>query len=116
MARFHYPWKIQIGDNSWIGDDAYLYSLDYIRIGRNCVISQNTYINTGSHDIWDEAFGLITKPVVINDGVWIAANCFISLGIEIGENTVVGAMSNVQSSLPRDSICCGNPCRKLKDR
>jgi putative colanic acid biosynthesis acetyltransferase WcaF len=49
-ARFTYPWKISIGDWSWIGDDVVLYSLDYIAIGEHCVISQTSYLCTGSHD------------------------------------------------------------------
>ncbi|MEO1765150.1 MAG: colanic acid biosynthesis acetyltransferase WcaF, partial [Cyanobacteria bacterium J06629_18] len=50
-ARFTYPWKVSIGDYSWIGDDVVLYSLDEINIGSHCVISQKSYICTGSHDI-----------------------------------------------------------------
>lgn len=115
-AKFHYPWKVEIGQNSWIGDNVYLYSLDQIVIGDNCVVSQNCYINTGAHNIIDEKFGLITKPVHIKNNAWIAANCFINLGITIEESVVVGAMSNVTKSLPANSICVGNPCAVIRDR
>lgn len=46
-ARFTYPWKVEIGDYSWIGDDVVLYSLDRIAIGTQCVISQKSYLCTG---------------------------------------------------------------------
>ena len=59
-ARFTYPWKVTIGDYSWIGDDVVLYSLDEIHIGSHCVVSQKSYICTGSHVIKDPAFGLLT--------------------------------------------------------
>ena len=39
-VRITYPWKVSIGDYSWIGDDVVLYSLGEIEIGRNVVISQ----------------------------------------------------------------------------
>src|SRR4028118_883324 len=39
-ASFPYPWKIEIGDYSWIGDDVVFYSLAQIAIGKHCVISQ----------------------------------------------------------------------------
>jgi len=111
-AKFHYPWKVDIGDNSWIGDNVNLYSLDNIKVGKNTVISQNTYINTGSHDINDPYFGLITKPVIIENEVWICANCFVNLGVSIGVGVTIGAMSNVTKDIPDYIFCVGNPCKK----
>ena len=63
-ARFTYPWKITIGDHSWIGDDVVFYSLDTITIGQHCVISQKRYVCTGSHKWRDPQFGLVIAPVV----------------------------------------------------
>jgi len=115
-ARFHYPWKVEIGHDSWIGSGVELYSLDPIRIGNHCVISQNSYLCTGSHDIQDPAFGLMTAPITIENGVWIATDCFIGPGVTIGANTVVGARSGVFDSLPAQHICVGTPCRPRKIR
>jgi len=66
-----YPWKLEIGDHSWIGEGAWLDSLAPIRIGSNCCISQGVYFCTGNHDWTDPAFGLIVKPIVIEDGAWV---------------------------------------------
>lgn len=115
-ARFYYPWNIEIGDYSWIGSGVELYSLDKIRIGNHCVISQNSYLCTGSHDPADRTFGLQVAPIIIENGVWIAANCFIAPGISIGANTVVGASSSVFRDLPSQWICLGNPCKPHKSR
>lgn len=115
-AKFTYPWNIEIGDNVWIGDDAIFYSLDKIKIGSNSVISQKSYLCTGSHDIRDEAFSLITKPILISDEVWIAADCFIHQGVSIGKGTVVCARSTVIKDLEEDCIYAGNPAKKLKSR
>jgi putative colanic acid biosynthesis acetyltransferase WcaF len=41
-AKFTYPWKIKIGDYSWIGDDVVLYSLGEIEIGAHTVVSQKS--------------------------------------------------------------------------
>ncbi|MGL5083415.1 MAG: hormogonium polysaccharide biosynthesis acetyltransferase HpsU [Microcoleaceae cyanobacterium] len=109
-ARFTYPWKVTIGDYSWIGDDVVLYSLDQVIIGQHCIISQNSYLCTGSHDINDPAFRLKTAPIVIQDGVWVAADCFIAPGIEIGANAVIGARSSVFSNMPAGQVCLGTPC------
>lgn len=115
-ARFYYPWKIKIGDYSWIGSGVEFYSLGQIRIGNHCVISQNTYLCTGSHDVSDRAFGLQVAPVNLENGVWVAANCFVGPGVTIGANTVVGACSSVFRDLPAQSICLGNPCKPYQNR
>jgi putative colanic acid biosynthesis acetyltransferase WcaF len=110
-ARFTYPWKVKIGDYSWIGDDVVFYSLDSIEIGNHCVISQHTYLCTGSHNLNDPTFCLKTAPIKIGNGVWITADCFIAPGVQIGSNTVVGARSSVFGNLPAGYVCNGTPCR-----
>ncbi|MFB2973952.1 hormogonium polysaccharide biosynthesis acetyltransferase HpsU [Aerosakkonema sp. BLCC-F183] len=120
-ARFTYPWKVEIGDYSWIGDDVVFYSLDRISIGRHSIISQKTYLCTGNHDIQDPAFALITKSIEIGNGVWVATDCFIGPGVKIGANAVVGARSSVFRNLPTGQVCWGNPCRphhprEMRDR
>ncbi|MGC9503030.1 hormogonium polysaccharide biosynthesis acetyltransferase HpsU [Baaleninema sp.] len=115
-ARFTYPWKIEIGDYSWIGDDVVFYSLDRITVGCHCVVSQETYLCTGSHDSRDRAFGLKTQPIQLGNGVWIAADCFVAAGVCIGSNTVVGARSSVFGNLPAGYFCVGSPCRPKSPR
>ncbi|MEB3294775.1 MAG: hormogonium polysaccharide biosynthesis acetyltransferase HpsU [Synechococcales bacterium] len=110
-ARVTYPWKIEIGDYSWIGDDVVLYSLDRIVIGNHCVISQKAYLCTGSHDVTDPTFQLQTQAIAIGNGVWVAADCFIAPGVTIGANAVVGARSSVFSDLPAHQVCFGSPCK-----
>lgn len=109
-ARVTYPWKIAIGDYSWIGDDVVLYSIDRITIGSQCVISQKSYLCTGSHDLQDPAFSLITAPIAIEPGVWVATDCFVAPGVVIGANAVIGARSTVFKSMPPAQVCWGSPC------
>ncbi|MGH1397480.1 MAG: hormogonium polysaccharide biosynthesis acetyltransferase HpsU [Trichormus sp.] len=110
-ARFTYPWKVAIGDYSWIGDDVVIYSLDEIHIGEHCVISQKSYLCTGSHDIQDPAFGLKTASITIGNGVWVATDCFVAPGVQIGANSVIGARSSVFTDIPSGQVCWGSPCR-----
>jgi putative colanic acid biosynthesis acetyltransferase WcaF len=110
-ARFTYPWKISIGDWSWIGDDVVLYSLDQIMIGEHCVISQKSYLCTGSHNNQSTSFDLTTAPITIGNGAWIAADSFVAPGVTIGANAVVGARSTVLRSLPAAQVCWGSPCQ-----
>lgn len=109
-ARFTYPWKVSIGDYSWVGDDVVFYSLETIKIGSHSVISQKCYLCTGSHNFKDKTFNLMVKPIAIGNGVWVATDCFIAPGIQIGSNAVIGARSSVFKDIPVAMVAWGSPC------
>lgn len=115
-ARCTYPWKVSIGHRSWIGDNAVLYSLDTITIGHDVVISQSAYLCTGNHNYSVPTFDLATKPIVIEDEVWVATDVFVGPGTTIGRGAVIAARSTVLSNIPSGSICKGNPAVKIRDR
>lgn len=111
-----YPWKLSIGDYSWIGDNVVLYTLGEVYIGSNTVISQRCYICTGSHDYQKMDFSIFSQKITINNQCWLATDVFVSPGVNIGEGTIVGARSSVFKSLPIGKICVGNPAIVIKDR
>ena len=115
-ARVTYPWKLVIGDYSWIGDDVVLYSLEKISIGSHCVISQKCYLCTGSHDIESSTFDLLTAPITIGNGAWLATDCFVAPGVTIGANTVIGARSSVFTDISSAQVAFGTPCRPRYER
>lgn len=115
-AKVTFPWKVKIGDYSWIGDDVVLYSLGEIEIGNNVVISQRSYICTGSHDYTKIDFPIFAKKITIEDEVWLATDVFVAPGVRIGRGTVVGARSSVFKDLPPGKVCIGNPAKPIKDR
>jgi putative colanic acid biosynthesis acetyltransferase WcaF len=106
-----YPWKVNIGDRAWIGDDVTLYSLGEINIGHDTVISQKSYICAGDHDHTQVSFPIRARAVNIDHECWIAADCFVAPGVSIGWGSVIGARSSVFSNLPAISLCRGTPCR-----
>ena len=108
-VRITYPWKLSCGDHSWIGDYAELYSLGPINIGRNAVVSQNSYLCTGSHDYQKLSFPIFAKPITIGDEAWIAADVFVAPGVTIGAGAVVGARSSVFKDIPDCAIAKGYP-------
>jgi putative colanic acid biosynthesis acetyltransferase WcaF len=90
-----YPWKLKIGEYSWIGDHVTLYTLSTIEIGNNSVISQHSYICTGTHDFKSKYFEILAHPITIGDGTWIAYGCFVGPGVNIGNECFVHATSKV---------------------
>ena len=111
-----YPWKLSIGDFSWIGDDAVLYSLGEITVGSNTVLSQGCYLCAGSHDATDVRFTITNDPIHIADQCWLASDVFVLPGVSIGEGTVVAARSTVTRSLPGGVIAMGSPARVVGQR
>ena len=115
-AQITYPWKVSIGDFSWIGDDVVLYSLGDISIGSNAVISQRCYICTGSHDYRSENFDIYAQKITIGSECWLATDVYVSPSVNIGNGTVVGARSSVFKDLPANKVCMGTPAKPIKDR
>lgn len=111
-----FPWKVRIGDYSWIGDDVVLYSLGPIFIGANVVVSQKSYLCTGSHDYRQSDFPIYHQPIVLEDECWLATDVYVAPGVTIGRGTVVGARSSVFKSLPAGKVCVGSPAYPVKDR
>jgi putative colanic acid biosynthesis acetyltransferase WcaF len=115
-AKFVYPWKVSIGDYSWIGDDVVIYSFADITIGKNAVVSQKSYLCAGTHDYKSENFDIYASPIVIEDEVWIAADVFIAPGVTVGKGSVVGSRSSVFGNLPAMMVCVGSPARPSHPR
>jgi putative colanic acid biosynthesis acetyltransferase WcaF len=111
-----FPWKVTIGDYSWIGDQVILYSLGNIIIGKHVVISQKTYLCAGTHNYKDPHFAIDNPSVVVEDECWLATDVFVAPGVQIGAGTVVGARSSVFKSLPPGKVCNGSPAVCIKDR
>ncbi len=115
-VQTQFPWKVSIGDYSWIGDDVVLYSLGQIEIGRNVVVSQKSYICAGTHDYRQTNFPILNPSVIIEDECWLATDVYVAPGIVIGKGTVVGARSSVFKSLPPGKVCIGTPAVSVKER
>jgi putative colanic acid biosynthesis acetyltransferase WcaF len=115
-VKITYPWKLSIGDNSWIGDNVELYTLGNITIGKNAVVSQRSYLCAASHDYQKETFDIYAKPIVVEEETWLATDVFIAPGITIGKGAVIGARSSVFSDMPSGMICTGCPAKPIKGR
>lgn len=115
-VKITYPWKLQIGDYSWVGDDVSLYTLGPINIGSHAVISQKVYLCAGTHDYNSSDFKILSQPISIEDKCWLATDVYVAPGVTIHKGTVVGARSSVYSDLPSNKVCVGNPAKPIKDR
>ena len=119
-AQVTYPWKVTIGDWSWIGEEVVLYSLEEIRIGSHVALSHRCSLCAGNHDYTKPDFPYVLDPartrILIEDETWLANDVFVGPGVTIGRGAVVGARSSVFSSLPAMTICYGNPAKAQRPR
>ena len=110
------PWNLTLGERSTIGANTEIQNFAPVTIGRHVVISQRNYIVTSTHDHTDPHFPLLSTPIQIGSQSWIAAECVIGPGAQIGEGTVIGVRSVVDKPMPPWMVCAGSPCRPITER
>jgi putative colanic acid biosynthesis acetyltransferase WcaF len=115
-VRVKYPWRLQIEDHAWIGEDAWIDNLAEVSVGRHACISQGAYLCTGNHDWSDPQFGLMVKPIRVGDGAWVGARAVVCLGVEIGPYAVLTAGSVATRSIDEAEIHAGNPAARVRTR
>ncbi len=115
-SNIELPWNLTMGHLSSLGENSWIYCLDKINIGQKCCIGKDVYLITGSHQIDSVNFNMITKPIVINDGCWIATGSYILAGVTLGRFSVVGAKSIVIRNTDEFDVVVGNPAKFIKKR
>jgi acetyltransferase-like isoleucine patch superfamily enzyme len=103
---------IQIGDNCGFSGVS-IGASEKIIIGNSVLFGANSVIT--DFDWHSDRYDSGSRPIIIHDNVWIGLNTVILKGVEIGENSIVGANSLVIKSIPANVIAGGNPCKVLKE-
>jgi putative colanic acid biosynthesis acetyltransferase WcaF len=114
-TRVRFPWKLHIGDRSWIGEGVWFHNQDHIHVGADVVISQETFLTTGSH-AHRRDMALITRPIVVEDGAWITSRCVVLGGATVGRSALARPMTVVQGAVPANAVVAGTECRVVGSR
>jgi putative colanic acid biosynthesis acetyltransferase WcaF len=114
-TRVKFPWKLHIGDRSWIGEGVWFHNQDHVHVGSDVVISQETMLTTGSH-AHRRDMALITKPITIEDGAWVTSRCMVLGGVTIGRSALIGPMTVVNEDIAPNTVVGKAPTRKLGSR
>ena len=115
-ARVWAPWNLVMQDGSCLGDEVDCYCVDTVHLGVGATVSQYCYLCTASHDYTRRSHPLVTAPIRIGQGAWVAADVFVGLGVTVGEGAVVGARSTVVKDVPPWVVVAGSPPRVLGPR
>ena len=89
-VRIKFPWRLEIGANSWIGEGAWIDNLAEVRIGHDVCISQDAYLGTGNHDWTSPSFDLVTARITIKDQCWVGARATVAPGTHMESGAVFG--------------------------
>lgn len=108
-VNIHFPWKLVLGDNVWIGEEVFILNLEPVSIFSNACVSQRAFLCTGNHNYRDIAFGYLNSPIAIGSGAWIGACVFVCPGVNVGCESVAAVGSVVTKSIPDNMVVSGNP-------
>lgn len=115
-VNIHFPWKLKVGNNVWIGEEVFLLNFELLSIGDNVCISQRAFLCGGNHNYKISSMPYRNGPITIRNGCWIGASVFIGPNSVIGKNSVVSAGSVVTKSVEENGIFRGNPALLIKKR
>jgi acetyltransferase-like isoleucine patch superfamily enzyme len=110
-----YPKRIKLGKFVRVGPNSVLGGFGGIEIGDNVRMSRGVRLETGGLDFTASTpFPHISKPIKIEDDVWVGAQATILGGVSIGRGAVIGAQAVVTRSVAAFSVVAGNPARPIR--
>lgn len=115
-VKIKFPWMLTLGNAVWLGESVWIDNISEVKIGNNVCISQGALLITGNHNYSGEMFELISKPIIIEDGVWVCAKTIIIGGITLHSHAVLAINSLALRDIEPYSIYSGNPAIFIKDR
>ncbi len=115
-ANFYDPKNIIIGEDTIIGDHAFLDGRDKIKIGSHTDIASSVMIYNSEHDLSSLDFNAISAPVEIEDYVFIGPRVIIMPGVKIGKGAVVAGGAVVTKDVPEFTIVGGVPAKIIGER
>ncbi|QOV41524.1 putative colanic acid biosynthesis acetyltransferase [Streptomyces ferrugineus] len=110
-VRVHWPWRLEVGDDVWIGEGAWLLNLERISIGSDVCVSQDALLCTGSHQRRTPTFEFDNGPIHLLPGAWVAARAVVLRGVTVGRGAVVGASAVARRDLAPGEVVTARGAR-----
>lgn len=115
-VNIKYPWKLGVGDHTWIGENVWIDNLAQVTIGANACVSQGALLLCGNHNYRKISFDLMLGEIILEDGVWIGAKSVVCPGVTCASHAVLAVSSTATSNLESYTIYQGNPAIAIKKR
>lgn len=115
-VNIKFPWKLSIGNDTWIGENVWIDNLEFVTIGNNACISQASLLLTGNHNYTISSFDYRNAPIIIEDGAWIGAKSVVCPGVTVKSHAILTVGSIATKSLEAYTIYQGNPAQPIRKR
>lgn len=115
-AKVLIPWNLTMEAHSTLADHVYVENSTMVHLKPYSIVSQESYLCTGTHDIWTKKFTAKSAPITIGERAWVAARSFICPGVTIGDGAVVSAATVVMRNVKPWKVVCGNPAQEIGER
>lgn len=108
--------SIRIGSYCVLAPGTRIRSAAGIEIGDNCMLAEDVLITDADwHDVYHRIFPGKRAPVVLGNNVWLGNRVVVCKGVQIGENSVIGAAAVVTHNIPANVVAAGNPARVIRE-
>jgi len=118
-VRMDYGFNVHFHGLAIVNYNCVFLDTSPIHIGKGAFIAPGVVMSCASHPINSAQRATepleISKPITVEDNVWIGANAVICGGVTIGEGSVIGAGAVVNRDIPAGVVAAGVPCRVLRD-
>ena len=115
-VNIKYPWKLEIGNNVWIGEQVWIDNLGEVKIGDNVCLSQGAMLLCGNHNYKKVEFDLVVREINLEEGVWIGAHSVVCPGVSCKSHSILAVNSVAVQTLEPYTIYQGNPAKELRKR
>lgn len=115
-VNIKYPWRLEIGDYTWIGENVWIDNLAQVKIGSNVCISQGAMLLCGNHNYKKPTFDLMIGEITLEDGSWVGAQSVVCPGVTLHTHAILGVSSVAHHDLEAYGIYQGNPAVKVRER
>ncbi len=115
-AKIWAPWNLRMDNEACIASEVNCYCQGKISLGKQVIISQGSFLCTGTHDYLHPQFQLKISPITIENKVWVGAQAFIGPGVHLAEGCIIGARAVIFKNTEAWKIYIGNPAICIKSR
>ncbi len=115
-VNIKYPWKLQIGNDCWIGEGVWIDNLGMVVLEHDVCLSQECLLLCGNHNYKAPSFDLMVGDILVESGSWIGARSVVCPGVTVRSHAVLTAGSVATSDMEAWGVYQGHPARKIRER
>lgn len=112
-----YGYNIELGDNFYSNHNLVILDCTTVKFGNHVFIGPNCSFYTAGHpeNVNQRNQGLeYAYPITIGNNVWFGGNVIVLPGVNIGDNSIIGAGSVITKDVPPNVVVAGNPHKIIR--